>query len=116
MLTPIRTVKNTGAILLVASLVIMAVTNPIMAGLAGLGVFLSCFVKLNEETNPVTKRRALNTVWQHLGAYAIAMSLLCGVTILAGILLLHNFFTWPIVVFTLVACWLPFVMHFVRRR
>lgn len=117
MLTPIRTVRNTGAILLVASLVVMALTNPIMAGLSALGVFLSCFVKLGEETNPVTKRRALNTVWGHLGAYAIAMSVLCALTIGAGMLFLHGFYFWQSIVFyTLIACWLPFVMHFVRRK
>jgi len=116
MLAPVRVVKQSAPFLMVAGLAILVLTNLGTAILAAIGIALSSVVKLNESSVRVTRRRALNTVWNMFGGYAAAMTLLCGVTILLSFLVAHPVFLGPIVFFTLATCWLPFVVGMFARK
>lgn len=106
-----KAAKNVGAVILVASMGIATLINPVMGLLSALGLGLSCVVRWNSSSVPTTKRRSLTNLWHSLGAYGLAVAVLSSIFIGLGLLLFHSFFTWPIALFTLIACWLPFVLY-----
>lgn len=116
MLTPVRAVKNTAPLILVAGIGILLLSNPLLAILAIAGVVLSAVVAMGDTKVAVTKRRALNGLWAMFGGHAAVMAVLCALTMLLGLVVMHQIFWWPIAFFTLAACWLPFVVRMFKRR
>lgn len=110
-----KAVKNIGAIMLLGALGLVTISNPVMGLISGLGLALSCLVRWNSSSVPTTKRRSLTNLWHSLGAYGFGVGVLSTLTIVLGLVVFHSFFTWPIVLFTLLACWLPLLFHFARR-
>ncbi|MBS1723696.1 MAG: hypothetical protein JSS66_12165 [Armatimonadetes bacterium] len=116
MLAPVRAVKNTAPLLLVAGLGIALLTNFWIGILAVVGVVLSTVAALGDNKAPVTKRRAVNGLWAMFGGHAAVMAVLCLVTMILAIVVAHQIVWWPIAFFTLLACWLPFVARMLRRK
>ena len=114
---PLRAAKQTAAILLGATIGLLLFTSPLAALFAVIGVVLSSVVKMNDSSVPVTKRRALAGLLDMFGGYAVAMSILGGITIVLAFLLAHQFVFWPVIAFfTLAACWLPLFFGIKRKR
>ena len=111
----LKTVKSTGAVILLATVGFVAFSNPIVGIFCGIGLALSCLVKWNSSSVPTTKRRSLVNLWQTLGAYGILTLLLSSVSITLGFLVFHSLILWPVAVITLTACWAPFLVQLFRK-
>ena len=109
MLAPVRAVRQSASIALVVALGIVTLANPAMGIVGALGALFSAALKWNDSSVPITKRRALGNVWSMFGGYTMIMGLLCGLTIVLSLLIGHLAILGPIMFFTLLACWLPFV-------
>ena len=112
---PLRAAKQTAAILLGATIGLLLFISPLAALFSVIGVVLSSVVKMNDSSVPVTKRRALAGLLDMFGGYAVAMSVLCGISGLLILLVAHKFY-FPIAFFTLAACWLPLFFGLNRKR
>lgn len=111
-----RTATHIGGWILVATLGIVAFLNPMAAFFAVLGIGATALSRSQESRVPLTKRRSLNQLWNLFGGYALGSVVLCGATMLVMALVFHKLTLAPLVFFTVLACWLPTVGWFLRRK
>ncbi len=115
-MVPLRKAKQGAPVLLMASIGAMALTQPIVALLAVAGVAASSLAKVSDKSYPETKRRTLAGLWEHFGGYTLFMGILCALVMGVGLVLTHSLWWGAILLFTLAACWVPFVVALARKR
>lgn len=116
MLAPVRAARKVGTVFLIGGIATTAIFAPVMALVALVGAALSAFGRLSQVSVAETKRRSLGRVWDMFGVYSTVMAVLCGVTVVLSFLLARPALIGPVIAFTVLTCWVPFVVHLTKRK